>query len=131
MGRPSGKVPTAPGGRLSWAPSAFLKGRPGALTVLLGTNPCKSLLKEPQPRVSRGHRQATVESLPPADPPAEKGVPCRLQTLLRRRGSQPLFGMGAYMPPPPVTPTQTHTNTYPHVHFQAVKTGGSLTTRAP
>lgn len=98
MGRPSGKVPTAPGGRLSWAPSVFLEGGPGALTVLLETNPCKGLLKEPQLRVSRGHRQATVESLPPADPPAEKGVPA------------PLWDGSLYAP----SSRDTHTN--PHKH---------------
>ena len=49
MGHPSGKVPAALGGGLSWAPLELLKGGSGALTTLLGTNPLKGLLKEPQP----------------------------------------------------------------------------------
>ena len=95
-------MPTAPSGGLSWAPSGFLEGGPGGPTVLLGTNPCKGLLKEPQPRVSRGHRQATVESLSPADPPAEKGVPA------------PLWDGFLYTPSSHDTHTNPHKHTSPH-----------------
>ena len=93
--------------------------------ILLGINPLKGFAEgAPAPgRQGATDRLQNAESLMPAAPPEEKGVPepaCMQMNAC------------AHTPSPHYTHPHKHTrHTHPHTHFQAVTCEGSLTPKAP